>query len=67
MREAITLKAKKIENSKYTWFAPLCTACTTPFELPDVADITEQAEKFNNPPVTEVEAADDAAGESRAR
>ena len=67
MRQAVTLKSKKIESPKYTWFAPLATACSTPFDLPAVEEIQEQANKFMNPPATEIEKVDEATeGEERA-
>jgi len=67
--QAATLKAKKIETKKYTWFAPSCTICSTPFEAPDTEELKKAVEKFNNPPATSVEVVeeDKEGGEERAR
>ena len=54
MKKAATLTAQKIETKKYTWFAPKVGPCSTPFDLPEDADIKEQAEKFLNSPKSEV-------------
>jgi len=63
-----TLKAKKIETKKYTWYAPSCTACSTPFETPDIEDLKKAVEKFNNPPANTVEVVEEGEGEEeRAR
>ena len=67
MRKAVTLKSKKIESPKYTWFAPLATACSTPFDVPPIEDTQAQVEKFMNPPATEIEKiGEETEGEERA-
>jgi len=60
MRSAATLKSHEIKTKKFTWWAPAVTACSTPFDMPDDAPLKEEYEKFMNPPVTEVESADEA-------
>lgn len=57
MHKACTLKSKKIETKKFTWFTATGVACNTPFDMPELAAAKEQMEKFNNPPASEVEAA----------
>jgi hypothetical protein len=52
-----TLKSKKIETKRYTWYGPQATSCSTPFDPPDLEALKKVVEKFNNPPKTEVEAA----------
>lgn len=51
MSKAATLKAKLVSTDRFKWHVPVTMACTTPFgELPDLEDIKEKAESFNNPP-----------------
>jgi len=64
--KAAVLGAQKISNKKYSWVAPQVVPCTTPFDIPDIEEIKEVAEKFNNPPEPSVETVDNAATE-RAR
>lgn len=52
-----TLKSRKIEKGKYTWFAPTCHDCSTPFDMPPKADYLREMEKFNNPSEQQVELA----------
>lgn len=61
MQSAATLKSKKIETPKYTWFAPFAVPCSTPFDIPAMEDILVEVEKFNNPPASEIEKAPAAA------
>lgn len=68
LQGAATLKSKKIETPKYTWFCPQAVACSTPFDIPAMEDIKAELEKFNNPPAQEVEKAPEApASGGRAR
>jgi hypothetical protein len=67
LRQAATLKSKKIETPKYTWYAPQATPCSTPFKMPEMSDVMIEVEKFNNPPKSEVEKAPEAPAEGRAR
>lgn len=68
-RKAATLKSKLIDppKSKYKWWGPVITACSSPFSvLPTAEEVNEQLEKFMNPKETELEAADNA-GPARER
>lgn len=53
--KAATLKSQKLQNSRFVWYSPLATPCSTPFELPGTAALAEVVQKFNNPPESEVE------------
>lgn len=66
IKQAATLRAKKIETKKYTWFSPVVSTCSTPIEPPAQAAIQTELEKFLNPPETQVEKAP-AAGTEQAR
>jgi hypothetical protein len=57
MHKACTLKGKKIETKKYTWYVTTGVPCNTPFDLPAEDQYKAQIEKFINPPASEVEAA----------
>lgn len=65
--QAATLKSHKIPHKKYDYFGPTATSCSTPFEMPDRAELLEVVEKFNNPPKTEIEQEDESSGDDRAR
>lgn len=67
LKNACTLKNKKIEWKTYTWFAPFGVPCNTPFELPTNEAIMEELNKFSNPPAQEVEKAEEPAAGGRAR
>lgn len=58
LHKAATLMAKKIETSKYTWYAPQVVACTTPFDIPEEAEVLSHVEKFRNPVNSELEEAE---------
>lgn len=58
VRKAATMKSKKIETPKFTWYGPEVNDCVTAFDTPAVDDIVREAEKFNNPPKPNVEVAD---------
>lgn len=57
MTKPATLKSKKIEGKRYTWFTSTAVPCSTPFEPPIIDDLKKVVDKFNNPPETQVEAA----------
>jgi len=57
MNGPATLTARKIKKGKYTWFAPTCHECTTPFDMPSKGGYEQEMEKFNNPTAPEVELA----------
>jgi len=63
--KAGTLKPKKIETKQRTWFCPTATPCTTPFDLPSADDIKQEKEKFDNPPKSLVEEADDTGDDTK--
>lgn len=63
MYKAATLDSKKVETTKFTWFVPDVTPCQSPFDAPDMDEIKEQVEKFQNPPEPAVEVAGDDDGE----
>lgn len=65
--KAATLGHQKISNKKYTWVSIQVTPCSTPFDIPPIESIQEVAEKFNNPPETDVETVDDDEVSDRAR
>lgn len=69
LKKAATLKSKEITTKKYNWYAPTVSPCSTPFEMPESEVLKEQVDKFNNPPVSEVERVEDEpkAGDDRAR
>jgi len=51
----MTLKATLIKTDKYRWHGPVATQCSTPFVLPTLEEMMEQAKKFANPKESEVE------------
>jgi len=67
LKNAATLSSRKIETKQYTWFAPACTACTTPLEVPGKEELIAAIEQFNNPPKPTLEGVDDKADGERAR
>ena len=50
-----TLKAKLIKTEKFIWHGPVVTICSTPFDLPDPAELMEEVQKFTTVPETDVE------------
>lgn len=62
-----TLEIKLIKTSKYTWHGIDVFPCNTPFEMPDMEELRDEVEKFNNPKDSQVELADDSTQTSRAR
>ena len=65
MQKAATLKSQEIKTKKYTWYSPVVTPCTTPFDLPNMDDIATELEKFNNPPKVEIEHVEEGTGRDR--
>jgi len=55
MHKAATLKSQELSNKHYSWFSPSIVSCSTPFDLPDQAELVEQKQKFENPPEPELE------------
>lgn len=66
LQKAATLKSKKIETQRYSWFAPVCFDCSTPFAAPSTEELTNVLHKFNNPPERVIESVEDE-GDDRAR
>jgi len=67
MAKAATLKSRYVETKKFKWYTPAVIPCSTPFDAPDLVKLKEVVDKFNNPPETTVEVADEAASTDRAR
>jgi len=65
LKQAATLGSQHIKTPKYDWYAPKVQACSTPFEMPGKDELVEAVEKFNNPPVSEIEGVEET--ETRAR
>lgn len=63
--KAATLKAQLIKAKKYAWHGPVVTPCSAPLDLPDMDKAREEAQKFNNPPENETEAAPEAGDRDR--
>ncbi len=61
-----TLKAHLIRKGKYIWHGPRVFECSVPFEMPDIDELKDRVNAFNNPPEIEVEE-DDVAGDDRVR
>jgi len=57
MHKAATFKAGKIETKKYTYFSPVITPCSTPFDVPAQDEFLPIIEEFHNPKDSEVEKA----------
>jgi len=53
LRKAATFKTHFIENKRYSWWGPLVTECTSPFDIPSEEEIKQEAVKFANPPKQE--------------
>lgn len=66
LKKAATLGSQKIENKKYTWFAPQVSACSTPFDMPTQEALLTAVEQFQNPPKSDIEGVS-GEEESRAR
>jgi hypothetical protein len=59
LQKAATLKAQFIEKGKFSWHGPVIVPCTTPLaNVPDIAELTKQVEKFTKPKDSEVETVD---------
>jgi hypothetical protein len=69
LQKAATLKSRLVDppRSRYKWQTPVVTQCSTPIDLPDHEELTKQVDKFNNPPITQVERAEEEGEAARAR
>lgn len=59
LNRAATLRSKLIETKKYSWQGIDVVACSTPMPMPTKKSLESELEKFNNPPKSEVEKAED--------
>jgi hypothetical protein len=69
MGKAATFKVQYIEGkgkNKFTWYGPVVTMCSTQFDVPSPEEFTAAADKFLNPPKSDVEVVEETA-ETRAR
>ena len=62
LRKAATMKSHIVETKSYSWFVPSVTPCSTPFDMPEMDTLKVEVEKFNNPPVSEIEKVEAGAG-----
>ena len=68
LHKAATLGSQFCKNKDFEWYAPECSACSTPFEMPEKTVLLEAVEKFRNPPKSDVEGVkEEEVEESRAR
>jgi hypothetical protein len=71
LRKPVTLSSRSITSKarpgkkSYTWQGPQILMCNTPFDLPELAEIKAQKEKFDNPPAPKVESDTDDTGSER--
>lgn len=65
LKKAATLGSHEIKTKKFTWYAPQCSACSTPFDMPQKEAMLAALEQFNNPPESDIEGV--SGEESRAR
>jgi hypothetical protein len=56
--KAATVKSHLIKGKKHTWHGPQVDRCNVEFPAPDWAELADRINGFNNPPDTELEAAE---------
>lgn len=61
----VTLKCHLIEKGRFKWHGPIVLPCSAPLDVPDLTIVEVQKEKFRNPPVSDVEVADETDGRER--
>lgn len=61
--QKVTLKSHLIKKGKHSWHGPRVFECSTPFDMPEVGELRERVNEFNNPPATDVEEAPSGGGE----
>lgn len=44
-----TLTSQFIKKKRYSWYGPVVSSCSTPFDLPDQEELKKQVHSFNNP------------------
>jgi hypothetical protein len=59
LKKACTIKAKFIETKKFSWWGSEPVACDIGLEGPDSVKLFKVIDRFNNPPESEVEVADE--------
>lgn len=57
--KAATVRSKLIKTQKYSWHGPVVGPCSTPFDIPALDEIKDQASKFANPSEKSAEEAKD--------
>lgn len=59
--KAATFKVKFIDppTSRFKWHGPVVVPCSTPLDVPSIENIQAEIDKFQNPPKSDVEIADD--------
>lgn len=67
LNKACLLRSRFIEKGKFAWYGPVATAYTSPLEMPSSERLSAELESFNNPPESQVEAADSAEAASADR
>lgn len=55
--KAATVRSKLIKTAKYSWHGAVVGPCSTPFDIPSLDEIKEQATKFANPSASTAEEA----------
>ena len=55
----VTLKCRLIKQPPHTWHGPVVLPCSAALKLPDLEIIKKEIAKFKNPPVDDIEVADD--------
>lgn len=66
-RRFATAKSEFVKKQRYSWHAPVITACSMTYELPSVDEMQKQATTFANPPKNEVEKVENAGDAARER
>jgi len=64
---AVTLKCRLIETARFKWHGPVVLPCSTPMTAPPEDVMRAEWTKFQNPPATGAELADDDGKGNRAR
>lgn len=60
-----TINSHLIKTKKFSWHGPQIGRCNVEFQLPDWNGLTDQIQKFNNPPDTETEVAEETSERER--
>ena len=65
--KAATFRCKLIDSGRFKWHGPVVVPCSSPLEVPALDAIKGEVEKFQNPPKSDIEIADDASDSDRVR